>query len=112
MRDIIGIKNTCMEQDCSITVGGKIFHADGSFIGINKKTGKHGGVVYAYEKEAMVGNWHGDIKVKARFGKTWRSNMKDYRQSVYFSWRGISFYGIYYKSCGELVVAREIKKRR
>ena len=117
MRDVVGADKTCMEKDCTFSFQGKTFESGGSFIGLNPKTGKHGGIVYAYEKDGQVGNWHGDVKVRATFGKEWRSKLvtpqatyRSVRQSVYFTWNGINFYGVYCKSNGDIIRVREIKK--
>ena len=66
------------------------------------KDGKLRGLLYARENEndkrvsgwrGTVGSWSGDWQVKAYFGREWRSNFGDVRQSVYFSHnnKGIPF---------------------
>lgn len=102
------MNSTCIETNCIIEHEGRKFESGGAFIGIDKN-GKHGGIVYAYEKESKIGNWHGNIKLNARFCREYRSNMGDKRQSVYFKWNGISFYGIYFKQNSEIIRCKEIK---
>jgi len=108
MRDLVGV-DTCIERKCVFEFEGRSFEAGGAFIGVNPKTGKHGGIVYAFENEKRVGNWHGDIKTSAHFGREWISVFGDKRQSVYFQWKGINFYGVYYKSGSDIVRVREIR---
>ena len=98
-----------IDQNCKISLQGKTFTSGGAFIAGNRKTKKLGGILYAYPKEKKVGNWHGSIKVPAYFGREWYSNMRDKRQSVYFTYNGISFYGVYYKSNSDIVSVRQIK---
>ncbi|RPI56247.1 MAG: hypothetical protein EHM49_00730 [Deltaproteobacteria bacterium] len=109
MRDVIGQNKTCLEQKCTIEFQGKTFESGGAFIGINRKTGKRDGIVYAYQGEGKVGNWHGDIKVPAVFGREWTSSFGDIRQSISFTWKEMRFSGIYFKSGSDIVRVREIK---
>ena len=101
-------QNTFVETDCTVKFNEQSFTSGGAFIGRRKDNGKLGGILYAYEQQNMVGDWHGQTKVLARFGNEWHSNFGDTRQSVYFTWQGIPFYGIYYKSGGDIVRVREI----
>lgn len=97
-----------IENNCVIKHEGKSYKSGGSFIG-KSKGGKMGGVMYAYPKANKVGTWDGKRKFDAFFGNEWISNMRDIRQSVYFSYEGKKFYGIYYKSNSDIVRVREIK---
>ena len=99
-----------VDQNCTFTFEGKAFTSGGAFLGIDKKTGKMGGLLYAFEKDKQVGNWHGTIKINAYFGREYYSNMGDKRQSVYFTWHGKPFYGVYYKTNSDLIRCREVKK--
>jgi len=100
--------NDCfVDTDCTIEIQGQKFTNAGAFIG-KDKNGKYGGLVYAYEKDGMVGNWDGSIMLKAHFGNEWTSNMGDIRQSVYFTYEGTKFYGVYYKSNSDIVRCRQI----
>lgn len=100
--------NGCfVDTDCTIQIEGKSFAFGGAFIGKDKK-GKYGGLVYAYPKEKMIGNWDGSIKVIAHYGREYTSNMGDTRQSIYFTYKGTNFYGIYYKSGSDIIRCRQI----
>jgi len=98
-----------IDQDCKISAQGMSFTSDGAFILRNIKTNKLGGILYAYPKEKKVGNWHGSIKIRAYFGREWYSNIGDKRQSIYFIYEGVSFYGVYYKTNSDIVRVKEIK---
>jgi hypothetical protein len=98
-----------IENDCSIVLEGKTFSNGGAFIGKRKDNGKLGGILYAYPKEDKVGTWDGKTKFNAFFGNEWTSNMRDKRQSVYFSYDGKKFYGVYYKTNSDIVRVRELK---
>ena len=97
-----------IEENCKIDLNGNSFESGGSYLLTRKDTGKKVGLFYAYENDKKVGNWHGDKKVNAIFGHTWRSNFMDKRQSVYFTWEGTRFYGVYYKENSDIIRAREI----
>ena len=103
------MSRTCVEQDCTITMNERSFESGGAWIGKHKRTGRLGGLVYAYEKESKVGDWHGFKKVPATFGRTWQSNMGDTRQVVYFRLYNRPCTGIYYKSGGDIVRFQEVK---
>jgi hypothetical protein len=100
-----------IDHDCKIGIQGITFTSDGAFILRNTKTNKLGGVLYAYPKENKVGNWNGSIKVRAYFAREWYSNIGDKRQSVYFTYEGIYFYGVYYKSNSDIVRIKQIERR-
>ena len=91
-----------IEEDCTITIEGKSFTANGAIV--NGRA-----IVYAYEREGKVGNWHGTMKVSAHYGREWVSNFGDRRQSVEFTWDGHAYAGTYYKSSGDLIRARQVK---
>ncbi len=97
-----------IDQDCSIVIKGRTFTSGGAFIAQNRKTNKLEGIVYAYPQEHKVGNWHGSLKIHAYYGNEWCSNMGDKRQSIYFAYKGISFYGVYYKSNSDIVRVRQL----
>ncbi len=96
-----------LDQDCTIELDGRKFTSGGAFIG-QDKNGRLGGQLYAFESDNQVGNWDGSIKINARFCTKWQSNFGDYRQSVYFEYQGVSFYGIYYKTNSDIVRCRQI----
>ena len=104
------MSQTCIEQKCTV-IGpdGQGFESGGAWIGKHKGTGRLGGLVYAYQKESKVGDWHGVRKVPAIFGREWRSNMGDTRQVVYFHLYGRPCTGIYYKSGSDIVRFREVR---
>ena len=103
--------NGCFaDVKCTIEIEGKKFTSGGAFIG-KDKNGKYGGLLYAYEKTNQVGNWDGSIKVNAIFGRGWKSNFGDIRQSVWFTYKGTCFYGVYYKSNSDIVRCRQIIKQ-
>lgn len=102
-------QHTCIEQDCTITgPRSQAFTSGGAWVGKHKGTGRLGGLLYAYQKESKVGDWHGRKKVPAYFGREWRSNMGDTRQVVSFQLYGRPCTGIYYKSGGDIVRFREV----
>jgi len=107
MANTIEINGCLIDQDCTIEHEGKKFTSGGAFIGKDKND-KFGGIVYAYESTKQVGNWDGSIKINARFGMTWQNNMGDIRQSVYFTYESVNFYGVYYKSGSDIVRCRQI----
>jgi hypothetical protein len=111
MRDLVNEQDkTCMEQKCIVEFEGKKFESGGSFIGIDKKTGLHGGIVYGDYHKRIVSNWHGDIKVNAMYGNGYSSNMGDSRCHVWFTYKGINFHGIW---CGmewsQIIRVKEVK---
>jgi hypothetical protein len=112
MRDIINESDkTCLERKCIINFQGKEFESSGAFIGINPKTGKHGGIVYGDWDYKMVGNWHGDIKIPAHYGKEYESNMGDKRRSVWFTYKGIKMYGIWCSiNWNQMIRVKEVKQ--
>lgn len=57
--------------------------------------GRMRGVLYAAPKTSEVQDWHGVLRIPARFGNVWTSNMGDRRQSVYFTYEGRPFRGIW-----------------
>mgnify|MGYP001594461803 CR=1 FL=1 len=92
------------ETDCTITFQGKTFTSGGGAIVGDRA------LLYAYPAEKMVGNWHGTLKVPAKFGRQWRSNMGDLRQRVTFTWDTHRYTGIYYKSGSDIVRAKILKQ--
>lgn len=85
------------------------------YCGIESKTAElqalrtyKNGLLYAYPKDNMVGGW-ADKLVNATFGNEWVSNMGDKRQSVYFSFEGKKYYGIYFKTNSDIVRYRMLK---
>jgi len=94
-------------EKATIVHDGQEFTSGGGFIG-QDKNGRYGGLVYAFEGEKKVGDWGGTCKVDAHFGSTWRSNWGDVRQSVHFTYNGVRFYGVYFKSGSDIVRVRQI----
>ena len=101
--------NTMVETGCTVSHEGRTFESGGSWLLRHQTTGKMHGMFYAYEKTGQVGTWHGDVKVAARFGRAWRDNFGGTRQHVTFTWDGIKMSGIYFKSGGDIVRAREVR---
>jgi len=102
-------KEKTFYEEGSMIIDGKKFTSGGAFLGINKKTGKYGGILYAYPKTGEVGTWSGKKKIKATFGKEWKSNVGDLRQTVKFKWNGKNFIGTYYKSGSDVIRFKEVK---
>jgi hypothetical protein len=110
MRDIVGVNGTCIERECTVKINGKAFEYGGAFIGIDPKTGHHGGVIYGDYNKKQVTNWHGDVTIPARYGISYRGNMGDERCHLWFTWKGIKFHGVW---CGmewsQIIRVKEIK---
>jgi hypothetical protein len=87
-------KGVFVDQACKFSFQGRTFEAGGAWICQEKKSGRLRGLVYVNETERTVSNWHGTIKLPARFGPVWRSNMGDKRRSVYFEWAGHLMFGV------------------
>ena len=104
------MEKTFIEKDCCITFGGKKFCSGGSLLGLNRKTGKHQGLFYAYPETKEVGTWDGKKKVRAKYLSTWINNMGDRRQSVYFTWDNLRMYGVYFLTNSSIIRAKEIKE--
>lgn len=101
--------NGCFaDVECTIEFEGKKFTSGGAFIG-KDKNGKYGGLLYADEKTKQVSNWDGSIKINAYFGREWQNNMGDVRQSIWFTYKGIKFYGLYYKTNSDIVRCQQVK---
>jgi len=107
----IGKDNSFIESDCKINFDGREYESGGSWLLRRVKDNKLVGILYAYDKEDCVSSWSGDLKIPAHFGNEWYSNFGDKRQSVYFTYCGKNFYGVYYKSGSCIVRVREIKER-
>ena len=100
-----------IDQNCIFNFQGKSFESGGAFLAINKKTGKLGGILYANSKEKIVSNWHGTIKINAKFGKVFNSNFYQVkRQYCWFTYQGKNFIGINY-NCDwqDCISVREIR---
>jgi hypothetical protein len=113
---IVTSNTAFIETDCIFKHEGKSFESGGSFLAINKKTGKLGGILYEYENEGKIGSWHGDIKIPAKFGYKFDSNFRDcqgfpvQRRYCWFTYHGKRFiginYNIHWQSC---ISVRELK---
>lgn len=68
------------------------------------------GILYAYPKENMVGGWADKI-CTAYYGKEWKSVFGDIRQAVYFSFEGLKYWGIYYKSNSDIIRYKKFKNQ-
>jgi hypothetical protein len=97
-----------VERECTIKSDGKTFTSGGAWLLKRKDTGKFEGRLYAFEKEGKIGNWKGDWKVPATFGKEWRGSMGDLRQTVTAKIDDKKFSGIYFKSAGDIVRLKEV----
>jgi hypothetical protein len=118
---IIKSNTAFIETDCKIEHEGKSFESGGSFLAINKKTGKLGGILYAcYSKKDLpfgeVTSWNGSLRIKAKFGYIFNSNFRDCqgfpvkRQYCWFSYQGHNFIGINYNvEWQNCITVREIK---
>jgi hypothetical protein len=84
----------CVEKDCTIEHNGQKFENGGSFM-LPCTDGKWRGLVYAdwSDKPETVTNWHGTVKVQARYGRVYRGNMGDKRRHVWFTWQGRNYHG-------------------
>jgi hypothetical protein len=104
------VPGTFLEEDCAFEHEGRRYVSGGSYIGRHRETGRLGGILYVYRTEGRpshVGSWAGELKVPARFGREWRSNMGDVRQSVDFRLEGREYCGVWYKSGSDFVRCRE-----
>jgi len=99
---------TFAETSCTFSHESREVTSGGSWIGRHRKTGKLVGLLYVYPNEGKIGTWQGDKKVPVRFGREWRSNMGDTRQGVWFTWDGVQFSGIYYKSGSDIARVKEV----
>jgi hypothetical protein len=107
-----------IESDCKIELGGREFTSGGAWLCQRIDTGRFEGWLYAYKKvisektgsyQIWVGTWDGSKQVHCTTGQEYYSNFGDTRQSLWFRWNGRYFWGIWYKSGGDLVKCREIK---
>jgi hypothetical protein len=99
---------------------GKSFSSGGSVL-FKDRTGRYHGLFYAFEKtpdktiagdgfdrsRVSVGTWDGSKKVRAAEGTIWRDNFGSTRQTLYFTWDGIPMTGVWFKSQGDIVRARQ-----
>jgi hypothetical protein len=99
---------------------GKSFSSGGSVL-FKDRTGRYHGLFYAFEKtpdktiagdgfdrsRVSVGTWDGSKKVRAAEGTTWRDNFGSTRQVLYFTWDGIPMTGVWFKSQGDIVRAKQ-----
>lgn len=118
-----------IESDCVLNFNGCEFSSGGAYLLKRKETGKLEGLLYMYQEKTSepytdkygrkygasyryyVGTWDGSQKVNAITGKEWLSNFGDKRQSIWFSWNGLYFYGIWYKSNSDIVRCRQITQK-
>jgi hypothetical protein len=120
-----------MDQNCSIEHDGRTFEAGGGFILFNPKANRYEGIVYGdwgaptrlrgefrtemlseMNYNATVTNWHGDIKIKAVYGRVYRSNMGDLRRLVWFDYAGRHFSGVWYSiDNNQSIRVKEVKSR-
>ena len=108
-----------IDQNCTIEHNGQTFESGGAFIAERADTGKLAGVVYAQWADpktdphitgGYITNWHGDIKIRAYFGREYRSNFGDKRRSVWFTYKGREMFGVWCSTdWNQLVRVREIK---
>jgi len=106
---IIGTETEFLEGPCCIVLQGRKFCNDGSYMLQEAGTGRRRALLYAFQEAGQVGTWDGSKKVRAHFGHSWRSNFGDLRQSVYFKWSGVEFYGVYFKENSDIIRAREVE---
>lgn len=103
-----------IDQNCVFDFQGKKFESGGAWICKRVDNGKFGGRVYATcekdERRGTVQNWHGTLKMPAYFGKIYRSNFGDRRRSVWFTYKNMSFQGMWCNiDYNELVTVKQIK---
>lgn len=107
--------NGFIDVNCKLDFQGKYFESGGAFLAVNKKTGKLGGILYANPRMNVVTNWHGDIKIPAKFGQVFNSNFHGYsgynrRQYCWFTYQGHNFIGINYSVDNQdCISVREVK---
>lgn len=112
---IVSTNTAFIETDCIFKFEGKSFENGGSFLAINKKTGKLGGILYASPQTNEVTSWHGDIRIKAKFGQIFKSNFYGFngynkRQYCWFTYKGHNFIGINYSIDNQdCISVKEIK---
>lgn len=106
-----------VDQNCTFTAQGKEFESGGAWLTKLKaqkaKDETFIGMVYADDEAGTVSNWHGTIKIPARFGPVWVSNFGDRRRTVRFVWQGVQMFGVW---CGiefnQVVKVRQVKGGR
>jgi hypothetical protein len=94
----------CIEKECVIEHDGKKYESGGAFIVDNI------GAVYGDWNFKTVSNWHGTIKIPARYGKEFKSNMGDKRRHVWFKREGKIFHGVWCAiDNNQLIMVKAIK---
>ena len=68
------------------------------------------GILYAYSKDNMIGGF-ADRICPAHYGKQWKSCFGEIRQSVYFTFEGLKYWGTYYKSNSDIIRYRKFKNQ-
>ena len=88
-----------IEEKRTIEVGGKKFTSGGSWLLKRTDTGKYEGTVYiswsSRNGRHRITDWNGNKLATASVGKEWTSNFGDLRQPVWFTYKGIQFYGVW-----------------
>lgn len=82
-----------IETECIFKHNDKAYESGGSYLLQNKKTGKLEGILYSHNDET-IGIWDGSKKVKAHFGKPFRTNFGQNARYVWFTWDNKKFVGI------------------
>lgn len=96
-----------IEQNCTFTVEGKSFTSGGALLDDNGR-----GIFYAYPEKRSIGNWHGDMLIPATYGREYRSNFGDRRQTIYFEYNGEKYIGVWYtKNWSQIVRVRRLKTK-
>jgi hypothetical protein len=96
-----------VETSCPFTHNGQTFTAGGAWLMRRRDTGRLEGLLYAYGDSA-VGDWQGQHRYPATFGRPFRSNLGDLRRCVWFRIDGRDFFGVQYgMEWSEVVRVRE-----
>jgi len=104
---------TFAETDCTFNFGEHSCTSGGAYIGVHRKTGKLGGLLYIQDGGKMVGDWHGDDVTPVEYaGKVYRSNFGDRRQTLYFHWHDTPMMGVYMRENSDIVRCKQIKEWR
>ena len=103
-----------VDQNCKFSIQGKEFESGGAWMTKIKaqkaKDETFIGMVYADDATGTVTNWHGTIKIPARFGKVWVSNFGDRRRAVRFQWQGVEMFGVWCSCDSNMAVkVRQVK---
>ncbi len=111
MATILKTNTAFIEQDCTLKLGDHSYTSGGSWLMKRKDTSKYQGILYASPKTNEVTSWDGTLRIKAYFGRVFRSNFWNCRrQYCWFTYEGHKFVGINYSVDNqECISVREVK---